>query len=443
MASASHEGLLRRVLANTGILLGGRTLNAAVSLGYLAVTARALGAVEMGVLVLINAFALTLGEIVKFQSWQTVLQYGAAPLAEKRVEAFQRVVRFSVLLDLISALGGAAIGVGGALLVGPYLGWPEAVRPAAAVYGLSIIFLASATPMGLLRLFNRFDLIAGQAAIGSLVRLVGGAIGLWLEWGLIPFLAVWAAGTVAAFIYIAWVSIRELHRQGLLRGFSWRGPMAVHMPGVWRFAWATNFSSSLDVAFTHLVTLAVGALLGPQPAALWSIGRQVADAIAKPAKLLAPALYPELAKLRAVDGELAMNRLCLQVGVLGGLLATVLLLITIVAGRPLLGLVMGPSFESAAGIMTWQVAAAVIGIWALPLEPMLVSLGRAGSVLKVRLIVCVIYLAALPPLVWSFGLTGAGASIVAASTALGIGMLSMLKARPRSAPATTPRSAPF
>ncbi len=38
----------------------------------------------MGVLVLINAFAQFLGEVAKFQSWQTILQYGAAPFAESR-----------------------------------------------------------------------------------------------------------------------------------------------------------------------------------------------------------------------------------------------------------------------------------------------------------------------------------------------------------------------
>ena len=64
------------------------------------------------------------------------------------------------------------------------------------------------------------------------------------------------------------------------------GPLSAGLPGVWRFAGATNFSSSLDVAFTHIVTLAVGAVMGPAPAALWRIGRQVADGLAKPARLL-------------------------------------------------------------------------------------------------------------------------------------------------------------
>ena len=39
-ASPAKDGLLGRVLANTGMLLGGRTLNAVISLGYMALAAR-------------------------------------------------------------------------------------------------------------------------------------------------------------------------------------------------------------------------------------------------------------------------------------------------------------------------------------------------------------------------------------------------------------------
>ncbi|MET0337346.1 MAG: lipopolysaccharide biosynthesis protein, partial [Caulobacter sp.] len=104
-------GLLRRVLANTGVLLGGRVVNAVISLAYMAVAARALGASGLGVLVLINAFAQLVGDAVKFQSWQTVLNYGAAPFAEDRKPDFQRVVRFTVFLDIVSGLVGVLIGI--------------------------------------------------------------------------------------------------------------------------------------------------------------------------------------------------------------------------------------------------------------------------------------------------------------------------------------------
>jgi len=422
-----HRNGVGRVLANAGVLLGGRTANALISLGYLAIAARSLGTVEAGVLILINAFAMLVSDVVKFNSWQAVLHFGAPALADDRRDRLQQVVRFAILLDVISALIGIGVAAAAIYLVGEKLGWGREHNSAATLYCLSIAILAPATPIGLLRLLDRFDLITAQAPISSAIRLVGS--GLVLVWGasLDLFLAVWAAGTVAAFLYLASVAVGELRRRGLASGFRLRGPLTAGMPGAWRFAWATNLSSSLETAFTHAITLVVGAVVGPGPAALWRIGRQVADALAKPARLLVPALYPELARLHASHGEGAMRRLALQVGLLGGGVGTLLLLISALAGRPLLALVMGEGFAAAADVMTWQVAAAVIGIWALPLEPMLVSLGRPGDALKVRLVVSISLLAALVPVVERFGVTGAGAALVVGMSALALGMFLMLQ----------------
>lgn len=422
--SPDQKSVLGRVLANAGVLLGGRTVNAVLSLGYMALAARSLGVAEFGVLVLINTLAQFIGDVVRFQSWQLVLQYGAEPLAQGRREDFQGVVRFALVLDAIGALVGVAIGVGIALLFGVRLGLPAAAEGSAALYALTVIFLVPAAQVGLLRLFDRFDLLAGQAAISSAVRLVGGGIGFLIQAPMTFFLVVWAAGTVVSFVYVAGAAWFELRRRELTAGFSWAGPLLrPNLPGAWRFAWATNFSSSLDVAFTHVATLAVGALLGPTEAALWRVARQVADAMAKPARLLIPALYPELAKLRGSHGAGAMGRLALQVGLVGGGFATLLLVVAIFAGEPLLTLVMGQEFGAAANTMTWQVGAAVIGVWALPLEPMLVSLGRPGAVLQVRLVVAVAFLASLAPIVERFGLQGAGAALVVAALAAALGML--------------------
>jgi O-antigen/teichoic acid export membrane protein len=121
-----------------------------------------------------------------------------------------------------------------------------------------------------------------------------------------------------------------------------------------------------------------------------------------------------------------MWRLAIQVGLLAGGVGLVLLTLSAFAGRPLLALVMGPGFAPAAELMTWQVAAAVIGVFALPLEPMLISLGHPGSAVRVRIVVSICYLAALPFIVQRFGLVGAGAALVCAALALALGMLGFL-----------------
>jgi len=430
---ASAGAIFRRVLANAGKLLGGRAVNAVLSLAYTAVAARALGVRGLGLLVMIHAFAQLLGDVVKFQSWQTVLQYGAEPLAQRRIGELQRVVRFTLLLDLVSGVVGVAVGVVAALAFGSRLGWGTEQGPLAAAYALSVMFITAAAPLGILRLLDRFDVLAGQAAVISLVRLAGCALGYWMHAGLSVFLAVWALGTVAGFLLLAVAAWRAMERQGLLHGFRWLGPVRIETPGVWRFAWATNLNATLGVAFTHLVTLMVGGLLGPADAALWRIGRQVADAIAKPVRLLIPALYPELVRLRAEQREQTMWRLTGRITLAASAVGLVLLAVSSFAGAPLLRLVMGAGFAAAAGIMTWQVAAAVVNLISLPLEPMVISLGYAGATVRVRVVVAAAYAATLPFLVRSYGLEAAGAALVASSVAIGLGMLwLLLRRRPQA-----------
>lgn len=420
---AGVRPILKRVVANAGLLLGGRTVNAVLGLAFMAIAGRALGAAELGVFVLIQAFGQFLGEVVKFQSWQTILHFGARPLADGDVKQFQRVLRFTILLDLGSTVLGIAVGIVGAIAFAGMLGWGAKEAPAAALYMLSIAFMVSATPLGLLRLFDRFDVLAWQAGLISLIRLVAGVIVL-LAWPTMEgFLLASAVATVGSWLYLAGSAMGELNRRGLLKDFSWGGPLTDGMPGAWRFAWNTNLATTLDVAFTHVATLIVGALVGPSQAAFWRIGRQVADALAKPAKLLTPALYPELARLRADDRHHAMWRLARNVGLLAGGVALVILAASTLLGPLLLKLVMGEAFEPAAAVMNWQVGAAVIGVFALPLEPMLISLGKPGAAVRVRLAVSAAFLAMLPFLVTQFGIIGAGAGLAAAASGLALGML--------------------
>jgi len=424
LATIETKAALDRVLSNAAVLLGGRVANALMGLAAIALTARTLGVAGFGVLILIHAFAQLLGETVKFQSWQTVLHYGAKPLADNRLADFQRVLRFTLALDLIGAVVGVAAGLVVTVWFGDRLGLAPGDRPAAALYVLSVAFMVSATPMGLLRLLDRFDVLARQTGLIALVRLVGCLVGYAVRAPMEVFLFFWAAGVVAGFVYIAWAAWSELDGRALVRTFTWRGGgLTDGMPGAWRFAWSTNLSATVDVAFTHVITLAIGALVGPAQAALWRIGRQVADAIAKPARLLTASLYPELARLHVGEGgSLGMWQLARVVAAVAGALGLVLMLLTLGAGEWLLRLAMGPQFAPAAALMTWQVGAAVIGLVALPFEPMLVSMGRAGTALWVRLVVCVAYLAVLAPVVTRFGALGAAVTLVIASAAMALGM---------------------
>src|SRR3546814_7365192 len=68
-----------------------------------ALAARALGIHAFGILILVHAFAEAVKDLAGFQSWQVVLHYGTHPMKEGNLPLFQRVLRFSLMLDLIGA----------------------------------------------------------------------------------------------------------------------------------------------------------------------------------------------------------------------------------------------------------------------------------------------------------------------------------------------------
>lgn len=419
------RGPLRQILGNAGILLGGKALNGVLSLGATAIAARALGVDQFGVLVLVHAYIQTIGEIAKFQSWQALLQYGTAPLDAGRISEFQRVLRFSLLLDALSGIGGVVIALVGVLLAGGALGWTAQTAPAVAVYSLVIVFMVSATPTGALRLLDRFDLLAWQSAIDSWVRVIGAAVAWKLGAGLATFLAIWFIGQVVAFVFLFGAAWRTLRARGALEGFRLRasGSLTDGFPGLWSFVWSTNLNSTLALAFTHVSTLMVGALLGARDAALFRVAKQLGDAVAKPAKLIVPALYPELARLAAAQDISRLRRLVWQLALAAGGAASVLLLIAASIREPALRLIVGEEFVPAKDVLLWLLGASVVSLWALPLEPLLMSTGSAGAAFRMRLLVTIVYLPMLYLATLKGGLTATGAASVIGAVLLFLGQL--------------------
>lgn len=419
------HGPFRQILNNAGILLGGKALNAVLSLASVALTARALGVETFGVLVLIHAYVQTVGEIAKFQSWQALIQYGTAPLLERRMDDFHRVLRFSLFLDIVSGLAGIVIALAGIWLIGAGLGWSLADQPKVALYALSILFMVGATPIGVLRMSNRFDLLAAESTIESWVKLIGAVLVWAFGGGLAEFLLIWFVAKVVSFLFFFGACGFTLRSADALQGFRWRRHerLTTAMPGIWKFVWSTNFNSSLGLAYTQLGTLMVGSLLGVREAAFYRIAKQMADAVAKPAKLIGPALYPELAKLAMNPDRMALRQLVLRLGISAGGVATALLLIVSLAAGPALGYLIGPEYVAAKPVMLWLLTAAVIGIWVIPLEPLLISTGSASSLFWMRLAVTALYVPLLHAMISAQGLQGAGVAAVIGAALMLFGQL--------------------
>ena len=415
--------LLARLARNVGWLLGGKGITALFSLIYLAVAARALGPVQFGVFMLVLTYAQLIANIVQFQSWKGVIRFGAVHLAEGRRDQLARVLGFSAVLDWASALAGALLAAAGAFLVAPLFAWSPGVQHQAAVFAAALLLTTGATASGMLRLFDRFDLLTYSEACSPTVRLVG-AVAAWLAGAGVPaFLTVWALAALAQAL-ATWIAAILIRRSRLSIGARSLAGAVRENPGLWRFMWQTSLSSSFGFLWLQAGTLAVGAYAGPAMAGGFRLADRVASAIAKPTDTITRALYPELARLVASDDRQTLLTLFRRSIVISGSLAIVIVLLTASAGHLILRLIAGKHFEFAQPFLILLSVAAAINVAGFILEPFLNAHGRSGRVLRARLVGTVVYVGLLAALLPTRGPTGA-AIAVAITSAVIIGQLAL------------------
>ena len=412
------DGIFRRIFKNAGLMLSGRVATGIFSLGTLSLAAQGLGVEKFGILVLIQSYVLVITALTTFQSWQAVIRYGADCLSQNNTPALQALIKFTTLLDVIGVIVGSVVGYFVAPIVGSYVGWSEEVIAYTQLFSFLILFTIVATPTGLLRLYDRFDLLAIQTVITPALRFVGVGIATFVS---APFwaylLSYFIAGAIGGLLllYLGW---REIHRDGRLHGINLSFTRLTESHGgIWRFSIFSNLHASLQVLPAHMSTFLVGIVAGPAAAGLFKIGRDVATALTKPAELLNQSIYPEFARLGTRRGWDQFAYLILRSGAVAGGAGAVLLVVTFMFGEPFLVFFFGEPFSEAYIALVLLVASAVITIAGFPMDPALYAMGRPSIPLRIDVVsILAIFLPLLILLTRSLGPTGAAiATLVSAA----------------------------
>jgi O-antigen/teichoic acid export membrane protein len=406
-------GPLGRALRNAGYLLGGKAAGGIFGFATTLLAARTLGLEGFGILLLIHAFAGSVCSVTRLQSWQPLLQFGSAPFQAGDETEFQTLLRHCMLLDGMGAVAGVAIGIPIAWLAGPTLGW-TGHGTAALVYVSSILFMNTGSALGLMRLTDRFGTAAMADTAAAAVRLIGTLAGMLLHWGLPAFLCVWYLSTVTAFSIDAIAMRRIILQVASLKRFRFAGERWwSRTQGIWKFTFLTSANQTLIDLSSKIGILLVGAAIGPVSAALFRVTAQIGEAVSQPAQLLTLSLYPEFVKLRDGQDVQAMRRIVLRVFQGLALFSILALALAGFAGPWLLAALLGVHHSGVLLLLLLTTAAAVLDIWDVPLEPMLVSLGQAKQLFRGRLGGMLLSLPLLFFLAKIWGVNGAALGVLA------------------------------
>jgi len=405
---------LRSLLRNTSYLGASRIVAALCGIATLALAGRSLGVLLLGTLILITSYAKAISGIAKFQSWQLIVRYGGHGVAHGDPEHFKVATGFAFSLDLVSGIAGMLIAVALLPFVGKWAGIEPQYLWLGMFYCTLLPTMGSATPSGVLRVLDRFDLLGWSDTLMPISRAILAAVAYAAGGGLSAYVVIWYVSDLAGNLFGWFLAWRELKRTGHLEGM--RPTLRPDpLPGAWRFAINVNLAASVQAIWGPTGRLVVGGLLGPAGAALFRIASTLADAAQKPADLLGRAFYPEIMRM-----DLSSNKpwkLMRRVVVLASGTAAIAIGLLLLGGKPLLSLLFGKSFLGAYAPLVLLMVIPFLGIFSFPLSPMLYALGRSDAPLKAKIIATAVFLGSIAPLCWTFGVMGAALALVLGNSA--------------------------
>ena len=413
----SEEATLRDRMAKIAHLLTGNFLTSIIGLIGFALTARALGPADYGVLALCFSFTRAVERLVSFQSWQPLIKYGAAAQQSGDLAGLKSLLKFGLLLDISAAAIGWLIAVALVLAAAPLFGVSEASSNLVLIYCTVLLFQVSGMPMAVLRLYGRFSLIAYGQVASSLFRLVFCAIGVAVGGGLWEFALIWMAAQIFGALALTLFAFLELRKQkvaGLLTA-PLKGVTA-RFPGLWRFALSANLSLTIRSSAFELDTLIVGYLADPASAGLYHIAKRIGRIAQQAGVQVQAVLYPELARAWAAKAVAEFRRAVAQMQAILLAFGVVVFLTFYFGIETLLRWTAGPEFLGAAPLAIVQAVAVMMTLCGTVLRSALLAMGLENRLLNSVLIATVGFHATAFVLIPRIGPMGANiAHIVMAS----------------------------
>jgi O-antigen/teichoic acid export membrane protein len=404
-----QDDVFRRLFVNSGKLLSARTIAAVIGLAVTVLTARALGPEKYGILALVVVYVSTISTLVTFNAWQAIIKYGAEAQQAKDLIGLQQLIRFGFALDVSSGIIGTILAIALSELVINLLSWEQSIQGLLIVYSPLILFTLGGTPTGVLRLFDRFDLLSYAAVIAALIKLAGVFWCLLTGQDLFGFILVYLLTGITAQLYLIAVALWVIKMNGLssfffapLRGFRRR------FPGIIDYVWTTNFQSSVRMVSRQVDEFIIAAFTTPTDLGLYKIAKQFSQVLVMATDPLYQSIYPELSRLWAANNILRFRSLIKRSTFLVANVALIGWLIFVVFGQQIILITVGAIYYDSYWLTVWYMLAVVIAIITYSFQPAMLAIGLPRESFKIQVIATIVYLLTLIPLVgWWFGVVGA------------------------------------
>jgi len=404
-----QKEIFRRFKRNAAMILGSRLVFGLLNIATSMIFVRTFGLAEFGVIVLLHSYTRLFNDVIKFDSWQAVVTYGARLQENKDDSGLKQLLGLLLSIDFASMIIGIILAITFVPYAAQIFEWPEQVSQFAPVYVISIFFIAHAAPNGILRLFDRVDALAIEFALKAIVRFFGVLLVIYFGGNVFHLVLVWFTASVVAGSWPMLICASELYKRKLIPVFrlNWKRA-GKPFKGIWRFLAFANASSTTGFVYTSGSTLFLGTTLGAAPAAAFEIALQFVEALSRPVRILGPIIAPEFAKLVAKGDWITFRKILSRQLKVTGLMLVAAAVVLFTSLGFILETIYGKEILQYTWLFRFLLVFVLLKILAFTFDPAILAANKPGTLLIIRLIVALSYCVIVLALLQAWGLASAG-----------------------------------
>ncbi|MDU1911495.1 lipopolysaccharide biosynthesis protein [Fusobacterium sp.] len=382
-------------------IFSGDAIGSVLSIVSISFVTKGIGMEKYGFIVLIQGITSLVDGIFNFQSWQGFIKF--FPAAKDDDSEVKKLIKFSYILDIVTALIAFIILNSAGMLIKKIYNFTPQEMFLLVIFSIYIIFNIQGTPIGILRSFDRFDMLRNQRVITSIYNFIMLGVGFYLKLDLGYFVFVYLSSNILNGLLINIFAIIVLKKRKLL-GFIFQ--KSSFNKEFFKFTCLTNINSSLDIPVQYFDNLLIGKMLSLEQLGIYKICKTVAIVLDKVGTPIYQTLYPYFCETIAKKDIKEVFRKFLKVSVLLLGVCTVMIVGLNIVGFYLFSkffseLVLNYKFEINLYIIMKSLGTVFIAV-----HPLFLSLGYIKVETRIIFIANLIYMGVLFPMIKNYGLSG-------------------------------------
>lgn len=279
--------LTDRLIVNFLHIFGGDAFASLLSILSISFITKGIGLEKYGFIVLIQGVVSLIDGVFNFQSWQGVIKF--FPEVKEDKKRLKSLIKFSYLLDFVTALVAFLIILVGSSWIGEFYNFQPQERYLLPVFSIYIIFNIQGTPIGILRSFDRFDYLRNQRVIVAIFNFLLLGLGFFFKYRVIYFVLAYLFTNILNSFLLNYFAIKELKRREVVGIFKEK----LEFNGeFFKFTCLTNINSSLDIPVQYFDNLLIGKMLSLEQLGVYKICKTIAVVLDKVGTPLYQTLYP-------------------------------------------------------------------------------------------------------------------------------------------------------